>query len=149
VAETNDLGAVWASATDEIASAQHRAYLRLTQLRAIVEDTALVAVPDAYTRDIIESKQLRPAITDALSRRLGRPIQVAVTVRPRRTAPGRLPRRTAGIAGTGRAAGGGPAAGRPGGGPGSPLGRGDPLRCAAGVRLAGQYDGRPATSPDL
>jgi chromosomal replication initiator protein len=85
VAETIDLPAVWTAATDdladEIVSAQQRAYLRLTRLRAIVEDTALLAVPDAFTRDVIESR-LRPAITEALSRRLGRPIQVAVTVRP-------------------------------------------------------------------
>jgi chromosomal replication initiator protein len=76
---------VWTAATDEvadgIASAQHRAHLRLTRLRAIVEDTALVTVPDTYTRDVIESR-MRSAITDALSRRLGRAIQVAVTVRP-------------------------------------------------------------------
>ena len=79
-----DLAAVWAATTDELAdeiiSAQQRAYLRLTRLRAIVEDTALLSVPDAFTRDVIESR-LRPAITEALSRRLGRPIQVAVTVR--------------------------------------------------------------------
>ena len=85
VADTIDLAAVWTAATDELAdeivSAQQRAYLRLTRLRAIVEDTALLSVPDAFTRDVIESR-LRPAITDALSRRLGRPIQVAVTVRP-------------------------------------------------------------------
>jgi len=85
VAETVDLSGVWTAATDELAdeivSAQQRAYLRLTRLRAIVEDTALLSVPDAFTRDVIESR-LRPAITDALSRRLGRPIQVAVTVRP-------------------------------------------------------------------
>ncbi|PWU45460.1 chromosomal replication initiator protein DnaA [Micromonospora globispora] len=85
-----DLAAVWAAATDELAdeiiSAQQRAYLRLTRLRAIVEDTALLSVPDAFTRDVIESR-LRPAITEALSRRLGRPIQVAVTVRvPEETA---------------------------------------------------------------
>ncbi|MEU8259672.1 chromosomal replication initiator protein DnaA [Micromonospora sp. NPDC048999] len=81
---TTDLAAVWSAATDELAdeiiSAQQRAYLRLTRLRAIVEDTALLSVPDAFTRDVIESR-LRPAITEALSRRLGRPIQVAVTVR--------------------------------------------------------------------
>jgi chromosomal replication initiator protein len=85
VADTIDLAAVWTAATDELAdeivSAQQRAYLRLTRLRAIVEDTALLSVPDAFTRDVIESR-LRPAITDALSRRLGRAIQVAVTVRP-------------------------------------------------------------------
>ncbi len=81
---TTDLAAVWTATTDELAdeiiSAQQRAYLRLTRLRAIVEDTALLSVPDAFTRDVIESR-LRPAITEALSRRLGRPIQVAVTVR--------------------------------------------------------------------
>jgi chromosomal replication initiator protein len=80
-----DLSTVWAAATDELAdeidSPQQRAYLRMTRLRAIVEDTALLSVPDAFTRDVIESR-LRPSITDALSRRLGRPIQVAVTVRP-------------------------------------------------------------------
>ncbi len=78
------LSAMWDAATeevaDEIVSPQQRAYLRLTRLRAIVEDTALLSVPDAFTRDVIESK-LRPAITDALSRQMGRPIQVAVTVR--------------------------------------------------------------------
>ncbi|GIJ47150.1 chromosomal replication initiator protein DnaA [Virgisporangium aliadipatigenens] len=85
MADADDLAAVWDAATDELAdeivSASQRAYLRLTRLRAIVEDTALLSVPDAFTRDVIESK-LRPAITEALSRQLGRPIQVAVTVRP-------------------------------------------------------------------
>ncbi|MBN1173922.1 MAG: chromosomal replication initiation protein, partial [Micromonosporaceae bacterium] len=80
-----DLAEVWCAAAEELAaeigSAQQRAYLRLTRLRAIVEDTALLSVPDAFTRDVIESR-LRPSITEALSRRLGRPIQVAVTVRP-------------------------------------------------------------------
>jgi chromosomal replication initiator protein len=92
VADTVDLGGVWTAATDELAdeivSAQQRAYLRLTRLRAIVEDTALLSVPDAFTRDVIESR-LRPAITDALSRRLGRPIQVAVTVRAPEDGSGR------------------------------------------------------------
>ncbi|MEV4753967.1 chromosomal replication initiator protein DnaA [Micromonospora sp. NPDC049559] len=92
MAETIDLAAVWAATTDELAdeivSAQQRAYLRLTRLRAIVEDTALLSVPDAFTRDVIESR-LRPAITDALSRRFGRSIQVAVTVRPPDDATGR------------------------------------------------------------
>ncbi|PRY27189.1 chromosomal replication initiator protein DnaA [Pseudosporangium ferrugineum] len=92
MADTVDLGGVWAAATDEladeIASAQQRAYLRLTRLRAIVEDTALLSVPDTYTRDVIESR-LRLAITEALSRRLGRPIQVAVTVRPPEDGSGR------------------------------------------------------------
>jgi chromosomal replication initiator protein len=90
VTETVDLAAVWTGATealnDEIISQQRRAYLRLTRLRAIIDDTALLAVPDAFTRDVIES-QLRPAITEALSRQLGRAIQVAVTVRPPEESP--------------------------------------------------------------
>nr|WP_239088105.1 chromosomal replication initiator protein DnaA [Planosporangium mesophilum] len=88
--DVGELATVWAAATeelaDEIVSPQQRAYLRLTRLRAIVEDTALLAVPDAFTRDVIESR-LRPAITEALSRRLGRPVQVAVTVRQPEESP--------------------------------------------------------------
>src|SRR5215217_5007356 len=89
-----DLDAVWLNAVndlaDQIISAQQKAYLQLTRLRAIVEDTALLSVPDAFTRDFIESR-LRPAITDALSRNLGRPIQVAVTVRPPEDGAVRVP----------------------------------------------------------
>ncbi len=82
--ETVDYAAVWNAATqdlqEEIGSAQKRAYLGLTVLRGIFDDTALLAVPDAYTRDVIET-QLRTMITEALSRHVGRAIQVAVTVR--------------------------------------------------------------------
>ena len=85
MADQVDLGDVWKATleelVDEISSRQQRAYLQLTKLRAIVEDTALISVPDAFTRDVIESR-LRPAITETLSRRLNRPIQVAVTVKP-------------------------------------------------------------------
>lgn len=89
-----DLDAVWVNAVNDLAdqliSGQERAYLQLTRLRAIVEDTALLSVPDAFTRDFIESR-LRPSITDALSRNLGRPIQVAVTVRPPEDGAARAP----------------------------------------------------------
>jgi chromosomal replication initiator protein len=82
--ETVDLAAVWAAATEEFTddtlSPQQRAWLRLTRPLALVEDTALIAAPNPFAKDAIESR-LRPAITAALSRRLGRPIQVAVTVR--------------------------------------------------------------------
>ncbi|MGH3657274.1 MAG: chromosomal replication initiator protein DnaA, partial [Micromonosporaceae bacterium] len=66
--------------TDDTLSPQQRAWLRLTRPLALVEDTALIAAPNPFTKEAIESR-LRPAITEALSRRLGRPIQVAVTVR--------------------------------------------------------------------
>jgi chromosomal replication initiator protein len=89
-----ELDAVWLNAindlADQIMSAQQRAYLQLTRLRAIVEDTALLSVNDTHTRDFIESR-MRQAITDALSRQLGRPIQVAVTVRPSEDGVARAP----------------------------------------------------------
>ena len=85
-----DLEAVWQAATDElhdeIVSPQQKAYLRLTRLRAIVEDTALLSVPNAQVREIIEQR-LRPAITEALSRVLGRSLQVVATVRPAEESP--------------------------------------------------------------
>jgi chromosomal replication initiator protein len=86
----SDLEAVWQAATDElhdeIVSPQQKAYLRLTRLRAIVEDTALLSVPNAQVREIIEQR-LRPAITEALSRVLGRSLQVVATVRPAEESP--------------------------------------------------------------
>ncbi len=110
MSEISDLGAMWASASEELAdeidSPQQRAYLRLTRLRAIVEDTALLSVPDAFTRDVIESR-LRPSITEALSRMLGRAIQVAVTVRPPEDMP------AAARAGTGAGGGAGGSAAAP------------------------------------
>jgi chromosomal replication initiator protein len=81
----SELESVWQAAMDElrdeVVSPQQKAYLRLTRLRAIVEDTALLSVPNAQVREIIEQR-LRPAITDALSRVLGRSLQVVATVRP-------------------------------------------------------------------
>ncbi|HEY3503283.1 MAG TPA: chromosomal replication initiator protein DnaA [Actinocatenispora sp.] len=80
-----NLAAVWMAATEELAnetlSPQQQAWLRLTRPLALVEDTAFIAAPNPFTRDAIESR-LRPAITEALSRRLGRSIQLAVAVQP-------------------------------------------------------------------
>ncbi len=83
--DTVNLAAVWVAATEELAnetlSPQQQAWLRLTRPLALVEDTAFIAAPNPFTRDAIESR-LRPAITAALSRRLGRSIQLAVAVQP-------------------------------------------------------------------
>src|SRR5262245_42091823 len=84
VTETIKLAEVWSETTAELdatlPSQQLRAFLRLTELRAIIEDTALLTVPDAYTRDQIELR-LRTAITESLTRQVGRAVQVAVTIR--------------------------------------------------------------------
>ncbi len=70
----------------QIASTQQRSYLRLARLNAIVEGVALLVVPDAFTRDVIESR-LRATLTEALSRRLGTPIQIAVKLDEPRPTP--------------------------------------------------------------
>ncbi|MDA8435976.1 MAG: chromosomal replication initiator protein DnaA [Actinomycetales bacterium] len=80
-----DLIDVWtralASLGDEGMTSQQRAFVALTRPLAIVEDTALVAAPNEFTKDVLESK-LRPLVVDALSRTLGREVRIAVTVDP-------------------------------------------------------------------
>ncbi|WP_250028829.1 hypothetical protein [Paractinoplanes maris] len=63
----------------ELRSTQELAYVTLLQLHTIVNDTALFVAPDAFTRDVVESR-LRGQIADALSRRLDRPVDIAVTL---------------------------------------------------------------------
>ncbi len=85
MADDLDLTEVWARALeslgDEGMTAQQRAFVSLTRPLAIVEDTALVAAPNEFTKDVLESK-LRPLVVAALSRTLGREIRIAVTVDP-------------------------------------------------------------------
>ena len=79
-----DLAEVWARALESLGDAlppQQRAFVALTRPLAIIEDTALVAAPNEFTKDVLESK-LRPLVVDALSRTLGREIRIAVTVDP-------------------------------------------------------------------
>jgi chromosomal replication initiator protein len=81
--EVLDLEAVWiraiAELDDETLPAQHRAWMRLTRPLALVQDTAVLATPNDFAREVLDTK-LRPVIMDALSRQLGREVRVAVTV---------------------------------------------------------------------
>ena len=83
--ETVDLESLWKNAidglTDSAVTPQHRAWLRLTRPLGLVEDTALVAAPNEFAKDVLETR-LRPFISAALSAQLGREIRVAVTVEP-------------------------------------------------------------------
>ena len=83
--ETVDLDALWSHAidglTDSTVTPQQRAWLRTTRPLGLLDDTALLAAPNEFTKDVLETR-LRPMITDALSRLLGREIRVAVTVEP-------------------------------------------------------------------
>jgi chromosomal replication initiator protein len=78
-----DLADVWARSLDALAELpvqpSQLAWLKLTRPLALVENTAVIATPNAFVKEQLETR-LRPLVTHALSRELGRPIQLAVTV---------------------------------------------------------------------
>jgi chromosomal replication initiator protein len=58
-----------------------RAWLKLTRPLGLVENTALIATPNEFVKEQLETR-LRALVTHALSAELGRSIQLAVTVDP-------------------------------------------------------------------
>ncbi|WP_394350428.1 chromosomal replication initiator protein DnaA [Nocardiopsis quinghaiensis] len=76
---------VWSSVLDGIDNdslpAHQRAWLPQTRPLGLIEDTALIAAPNEFTKKVLETR-LYPAISKALSAHLGRDIRVAVTVDP-------------------------------------------------------------------
>ena len=86
-----DLGEVWARSLDELSDLHiephQRAWLRLTRPLGLVGNTALIATPNEFVKEQLENR-LRALITHALSRELGRNIQLAVTVDPGAIATG-------------------------------------------------------------
>jgi chromosomal replication initiator protein len=80
-----DLSEVWARSLEELSDLHiephQRAWLRLTRPLGLVENTALIATPNEFVKEQLETR-LRALITNALSRELGRSIQLAVTVDP-------------------------------------------------------------------
>jgi chromosomal replication initiator protein len=104
-----DFPTIWARFLGEVAEndsirAGDRAFLRMTSAMALVGDTALLAAPDEFAKNVLETK-LRPVITSTLGALLGREIRIAVTVdavsqpsepvdqvdESRRTPPGGVP----------------------------------------------------------
>nr|WP_322633321.1 chromosomal replication initiator protein DnaA [Glycomyces albidus] len=88
-----DLSAVWSAVTAELAEAssltrQQAAWMRLSQPVLSMPGTFIVAAPDKFARSAFESK-LRVPISEALSRHLGQPTQIAVTLQEKQadTAP--------------------------------------------------------------
>ncbi len=75
-----DLATVWTKLVDDL-PASHRAWLSTSQPITLHESTAIVAVPDDFTRSQLETR-LRPRLEDGLSRTLGHAIRLAVTVDP-------------------------------------------------------------------
>ena len=83
--DDNPLASVWteviSNLSDGILTPQQRAFVALTRPLGLVEDTALVAAPNEFTKDVLEAR-LRPVVVQALSQTLGREIRLAVTVDP-------------------------------------------------------------------
>jgi len=89
-----NLGVVWEQVVRELSagtlSPQQRAWMRVTRPIGLLDGTALLAAPSDFAKDAIE-RALRGPITDALSRRLGRAVSLAVKVEPMAPATAPVP----------------------------------------------------------
>lgn len=74
---------IWRTTLDALDSdgipVQQRAFLSLAKLVGLLDDTVLIAVPNDFTKDIVETR-LRDRVTDTLSQQLGHSVRLAVTV---------------------------------------------------------------------
>ncbi|MEO6791413.1 MAG: DnaA/Hda family protein, partial [Ornithinibacter sp.] len=69
---------------------QQRAFLSLARLVGLLDGTALIAVPNDFTKDMVETR-LRDRVTQTLSAQLDRDIRLAVTVDPSLSEPVEVP----------------------------------------------------------
>ncbi len=82
--EKTALLGVWTRArtrfdNDDALRPQHKAWLSLTRPLGLVADTALLAAPNEFVREYLDS-HLRPYLAVVLSEELGMDVQIAVTV---------------------------------------------------------------------
>jgi chromosomal replication initiator protein len=82
VADTG-MASVWRTTLEALDSSglmSHQlAFLQLGRLVGLIDDTALIAVPNDMTKEMLEIR-LRERVTDTLSAQLGHPVRLAVTV---------------------------------------------------------------------
>ena len=85
MAGDSELTAMWNAAlntlSDGILSPQQKAFVSLTRPLGLVGDTVLIAAPNEFTKDVLETR-LRPLVSSALSEIVGREIRLALTVDP-------------------------------------------------------------------
>ncbi|MEU7026590.1 chromosomal replication initiator protein DnaA [Streptomyces sp. NPDC046275] len=81
-----DLAAVWPRVLEQLLGEgqqgiepKDKQWIERCQPLALVADTALLAVPNEYGKQVLEGR-LAPLISEALSRACGRPIRIAITV---------------------------------------------------------------------
>jgi chromosomal replication initiator protein len=78
---SSDLSAAWRGVVDDLQPNQ-RAWLRASEPVTLHESTAIIAVPNDFTRGQLEGR-LRGQLEDALTVAFGREIRIAVTVNSR------------------------------------------------------------------
>lgn len=80
-----DFAEVWRTTLDTLDAdgvpVTRRAFLSMARLVGLLDDTALIAVPDDFSKNFVEQR-LRMHVTQALSDQLGREVRLAVTVDP-------------------------------------------------------------------
>ncbi len=80
-----DFADVWQTTLDTLDAdgvpVTRRAFLSMARLVGLLDDTALIAVPDDFSKNFVEQR-LRMHVTQALSEQLGREVRLAVTVDP-------------------------------------------------------------------
>ncbi|WP_282070355.1 chromosomal replication initiator protein DnaA [Janibacter hoylei] len=85
MADEVDFGEVWRTTLESLDAdgvpVTRRAFLSMARLVGLLDDTALIAVPDDFSKNFVEQR-LRRHVTQALSDQLGRQIRLAVTVDP-------------------------------------------------------------------
>ncbi|MER8042759.1 chromosomal replication initiator protein DnaA [Streptomyces sp. NPDC094032] len=81
-----DLAAVWPRVLEQLLGegqqgieTKDKQWIERCQPLALVADTALLAVPNEYGKQVLEGR-LAPLISEALSHACGRPIRIAITV---------------------------------------------------------------------
>ncbi|WP_116111759.1 chromosomal replication initiator protein DnaA [Austwickia chelonae] len=80
--QSDDYTDIWRDALDSLElTPRDRAFLHQGRLLGLLNGTAIVAVPDDFTKDVIETR-VRAELAAALSTRIGEPTTVAVTVDP-------------------------------------------------------------------
>ena len=81
--QSADLEVVWSTAIADIPheelTGRNRALLRMTKPVGFMGTTAIIAAPDAFTQNMIETR-LRPILNQVLSATLKKDVQIAVTV---------------------------------------------------------------------
>ncbi len=86
---TSDLNSAWRGVVDDLQPNQ-RAWLRASEPVTLHESTAIIAVPNDFTRSQLEGR-LRGQLEDALTVAFGREIRIAVTVNPQLEDHGLMP----------------------------------------------------------